>query len=125
MNQRRDRQRGMTAIGWLVVLGLIGFFALLTLRLAPIYLEHFNVRTSLESLESEPYITRKSSGEVRKLLTKRLRVNDVKNVANEHIKIQKQGGRLTVDIRYEVRKHILGNIDAVVMFSDSTELISN
>ena len=44
------RQNGMTAIGWMFVLLLIGFFALLALKMVPVYMEYFKVAQSLESL---------------------------------------------------------------------------
>ena len=37
------KQRGMTAIGWMLVLGLIAFFTLVTLRLLPMYMEYTKV----------------------------------------------------------------------------------
>ena len=36
-----NKQRGMTGIGWLTVLGLIAFFSLLALRMIPSYLEYY------------------------------------------------------------------------------------
>lgn len=45
------QQKGMTLIGWLLTLGLIGFFVLLFLNIVPIYLEYFKVKRSWESFE--------------------------------------------------------------------------
>ena len=74
--QTLKTQRGMTAIGWIIVLGLIAFFVLLALRLTPGYLEYFSVASSIESLENEPGITEKSPPEIRSLIDKRFQVND-------------------------------------------------
>ena len=41
------RQQGMTGIGWLIILGMIGFFVSLGLRLFPVYSENFNVSSSI------------------------------------------------------------------------------
>ena len=49
----RTHQRGMTAIGWLIVLAMIGFFVLLALRMVPAYLDYYKVVSTLEGLESE------------------------------------------------------------------------
>ena len=118
------RQQGMTAIGVLVVLALIAFFTLLVLRLAPPYLENFNVSTSLKSLQQEVGIKDKSSGEIRNLLQRRLEINDVTNVKKENVTISKdaKSGLLKVAVAYEVRVHIMLNIDAVVVFSESIEV---
>jgi cytochrome c biogenesis protein CcdA len=77
----------MTAIGWLLVLGLIAFFTLITLRLVPLYLEYAKVASALESLENEPGITRKTKTEIVNMMQKRFDVNDVNNVSAKEIKV--------------------------------------
>ena len=118
-------QKGMTAIGWLLVLGLIAFFALITLRLVPLYLEFAKVTSVFESLENEPGITRMSKPEIIKLVQKRFDVNDVANVNPKDTKISKNKGRLTVSINYERREHLVGNIDVVATFDKQVEVIAN
>ena len=119
------RQRGMTGAGWLLVLVLIGFFSLLTIKLAPIYMENYTVKQVLASLEQEPLITKKSVGEIRKLINKRLKVNGYYDMERDAITIKRDGGITTVDISYEVQRNMAGNIDILVFFSDSVDLVSN
>ena len=121
----RMRQSGMTGIGWIIVLGLIAFFAVLVLRLAPIYLEYAQVASAVDSLEREPLITKKPPGQIQKLLLRRFDVNDVKRVNASNIKLQRSGGVLTITVAYEARVHLLGNIDAVAVFHKSLELVSH
>ncbi len=47
--QSKTHQRGMTGIGWMIVLALIGFFVLLALRMVPAYLDYFKVVSTLEA----------------------------------------------------------------------------
>ena len=49
----RDRQQGMTFIGWVLMLMIFGFFVLLALKLIPTYLEYFRVVKQLSSLEEQ------------------------------------------------------------------------
>jgi hypothetical protein len=118
-------QKGMTAIGWLLVLGLIAFFALITLRLVPVYLEFAKVTSVFESLQNEPGITRMSKPEIVKLIKRRFDVNDVTNVDPKYTKVSKDKGRLTVSINYERREHLVGNIDVVATFDKQVEVIAN
>ena len=122
---RLDRQTGMTGTGWLVVLALIGFFAMLILKLAPVYMEHYSIKTVLASLKNEPMITKKAVRDVKRLIKKRLTVNGVYDLDKDALKIKKTGGVMTVEISYEVRKHMMGNVDALVSFADRVELVSN
>ena len=119
----RNRQRGMTALGWLIVLGLVGLVALITIRITPVYMEAFNVSGSLKSLRQEPYITDKSRAEIIGLLTKRFNVNGVNAVQAKQVKIDKSGGIMTLTLDYENRKHLLGNLDVVAVFHDELEIV--
>lgn len=119
------RQRGMTAIGWVIVLGLIAFFTLITLRLVPLYLEYGKVASVLESLENEPGITRASKAEIYKLISRRFDVNDVSNVDPRDATIESKNGVLTVNMNYERRTKIAGNIDVVVTFDKTVEVVAN
>ncbi|WP_297529483.1 DUF4845 domain-containing protein [Thiohalobacter sp.] len=113
----------MTLISWLVVLGLIAFFAILVLRLVPNYLEYFKVESTLESLKNEPGITQKSPGEIRTLISRRFDINDVEHVKAKEVKITRDRGRTIVSVKYEVRVPVLGNVDAVTKFDKSVEIV--
>ena len=117
----RHHQRGMTAIGWLLVLGLIAFFTLVTLRLVPMYLEYAKVASTLEALPDEPGIARLSRGEIVKLITRRFDVNDVRNVDPRKVVISKEAGALNIGFKYERREHLIGNIDVVATFDKHVE----
>ncbi len=118
-----SRQRGMTFIGWVVTLAIVGFFVLLTLRLLPGYLEYFKIKGVLESLEKEPNLTQATKTEIRKLISRRLDINSVDHVTAKDFRIEKRDGRLVVRVDYEVRVPILGNVDAVQKFHDQIELV--
>ena len=125
MNNNHNAQRGMTGFGWLVVLALIAFFTLLTLRLAPVYLDYYKVVSSLKSLKQEPNITKKTPAEIMDLLSRRFDVNSIDNVTRKNIHIKESGGVLTVGIKYQVRVPIMGNVDALVSFNRSIHVVSH
>jgi len=118
----RHHQKGMTAIGWLLVLGLIAFFILITLRLLPMYLEFGKVASVIESLQNEPGISNLSRSEIIKLVSRRFDVNDVSSVDPKLIKVGKDKGLLTVSIDYEQREHLIGNVDVVAVFNKQVEV---
>lgn len=122
----KHKQKGMTALGWLIVLALIGLFALVAIRVTPMYLESFNVAGALESLKNEPLVTQKSIAEINSLLQRRFDVNDIKSVNRKtDVKVEKQDGILRVTIAYESRTHLLGNLDVVGVFNKQVEIIGH
>jgi hypothetical protein len=121
----KRRQNGMTGLGWLTVLFLIGFFALLTFKLAPTYLENYSVKSVLKSFEEEPLITQKSIKEISNMLTSRLITNGIRDIKRDMVEIEKKPGVLNIKINYFVRKPMIGNIDVIMSFEEEIELVSN
>jgi hypothetical protein len=119
------KQRGMTGLGWLTVLFLIGFFVFLAFKLVPVYLEHHSVKSVLESLQEEPMITKQSAAQVRSMIIRRLNTNGVRDIGPKQIAISKKPGILNVTIAYDVRKDMVGNVDVLISFEDKVEMVSN
>ncbi|HFD79321.1 MAG TPA: DUF4845 domain-containing protein [Gammaproteobacteria bacterium] len=115
-------QKGMTAIGWLLVLGLIAFFTLIALRLVPLYMEYGKVVSVMESLANEPNISTQTRRQIISLVGKRFDINDVSHVDPKLVKISKDKGRMTLSIEYERREHLMGNVDVVARFSKTLEV---
>jgi len=122
MNRITANQRGAGGGGFIALMAVIGISVLLLLKLFPVYMEHFNVTTSLESLSSETEIKSLKKGAIKELLQRRFSINDVKSVGKEHIVIEKTKTGMTIDIAYEVRKPLVGNIDLVIHFNDHLAL---
>lgn len=118
--KNRHKQKGITGIGWLFVLVIIGFSALVVLKMTPMYLEYFSVKTSLDSLAKET-LPGKSKAEIRSMLMKRLDINDVDRVTKDDIEIIIRGGDVTVSIDYEAREDLVGNVGLIADFSYSIE----
>ena len=108
------RQNGMTAIGWLIVLGLIGFFVLLTLRMLPSYLEYYKIVSSLDSLQNETGLD--SPHAIRRLLDRRFNISYVDVIQPKDVIIKPVGPNFQVIADYESRKHIFANVDVVMSF---------
>jgi hypothetical protein len=112
-------------MGWLTVLLLIGFFAMLTFRLAPIYLENYSVKGVLKSFKEEPLITKKSKKEIMKMFMARLNTNGLRDIKTDMVTVEKEPGLMSIKVDYFVRKPMIGNIEIIVTFNNEIELVSN
>lgn len=121
-SQPPRHQRGMTGIAMALILVMVAFFAMVILRLFPIYMEHFSVTSHLKTLASDAGASKKTNSEIISKLTKSFSIDDVKNVTEEHIFIERENGVVTVAVEYEVRTPAMSNIDMVVNFVDEVEL---
>jgi hypothetical protein len=121
MNLPLKRQQGLTLISLVFILGLIGFFVMLTLKIVPIYLDHGKVKSALEALKATPELQTKSEYEIRDSLNKRFSINYVYDVKPENIKIIKHGNYVKVDIEYETVVKLVSNLSALAEFHDTIE----
>ena len=116
------KQRGLTFISLLLILGLIAFFTLLVLKIGPIYLEHSKVTNALSALENTTDVQTKDKYEILSILEKRFDLNYIDVITKDDVKVTKSGNYLKVEIKYEVVKKIFGNLSVLVEFDDSFEL---
>ncbi|MGZ4968623.1 MAG: DUF4845 domain-containing protein [Methylobacter sp.] len=122
MNLSPNRQQGLTFISLVFILGLIGFFTLLTLKIVPIYLDHGKVKSALVALKESPDIQTLSESEIRQSLAKRFNINYVNDVTQDEIKVIKHGDYLKVDIEYETVVKLVSNLSVLAEFHDSFEV---
>ena len=122
----RSRQRGMSIWQILVVLGVSGFLLTLAAKLGPVYLTNFSVQSTVKALQNEPELASKSTVELRLAVQKKFDVNSIDVMQAQCLikelaclKIEKTKSLLKIDANYETRVHIMGNVDAIVMFNDN------
>ncbi len=109
----------ITVLFCIVFFGAIGFVGF---KLAPVYIEHFGVASSLESMENEGNLHGKPKAELRRLLTKRLEINDVRRVDESDVEITTKPRMTTIRVAYEVQVPLMSNIDFLVTFDDTVVL---
>lgn len=119
------KQKGMTTIGWVFVIMLIAIVTLFALRLIPIYIDGFSVASSLESLKNEHGLAKKSPTYIKNTLLKRFDINSVRDVTKDDIYIEHANGMMTIEVDYEVRQKLVGNLDIVVVFLEKIEVPAN
>ena len=115
------RQQGVTAIGWLLIIALVGFFVMLALRLFPIYSNHYKIKSVVYSLvdEEQEGLYRISKRDIMKIFNRKLNINFAEGFKSEHVifVIAKSGNR-EIRVTYEDRRPILGNLDIVAKFDN-------
>lgn len=122
MNLSHKRQQGLTLISLIFILGLIGFFVFLTLKVVPIYLDHNKVKSVMTDLKQMPDIVAKTESEIRENMTHRFTIDYVMDVTQDDIKILKHGDYVKVDIEYETIVKLAGNLSLLAEFHDSFEV---
>lgn len=117
-----SKQRGVTALGWMVILALIGFFVLLGLKIIPIYMDHYRIKAVMESLTNEPLLIERGPPQIRQLIERRLKINYVWGFDKNNVKIVKNNSGYNVRTKFESRENLFGNLDVVVRFDHAVTL---
>ena len=119
--QSKNKQKGLTGISIMMILIAIAFSALIFLKIMPIYFDAFKVGDVVSAIKEERGLAEKSNNEIATMILKRLDVNMVSDVTKEDIIIERAKGTVFIDVEYEVRKPMFGNLDVIVSFKKSVE----
>lgn len=118
MMTKPSQQRGISMIGWAVILLVAVVLGTAALRMVPVYLEHNTISSSIKSLLQDSKTALMSPGEVRGALSKRFTINQVKVISANDLVVTKEGGVLKVIADYEVREPMFYNVSIVMTFQD-------
>ncbi len=117
---RHSGQEGMTLIGWIFTLIVIGAVALLVLKVVPVYLESFKVEQALHSVAAEPGIGQVTKREILNRFVKRMDVEDVDRFTQRNVhkdlNVQKKGNTVILTIEYQTQTPIIHNVSLLVDF---------
>jgi len=108
----------MSLLGILVVLMVLGFFAMCVIRMAPPYFEYLSVNDIVQRVAVEPETAGESIGSIRRKLENRFHTNQIYELDAKEVEIYRKNGETFIDANYEVRIPIIWRIDAVLKFDD-------
>jgi len=116
--------RGITLIGFLVLLCVAGFFAYVVMKLVPVYVEYFGVVKAMEQIKDEPGAAQRSLDQIRRDLNVKFDLQYVNqdDIPPQSIQLKREATGPTLRIAYEKRVPFMYNIDLVASFDKSVNL---
>ena len=117
-------QKGITMIGFVMLLCVVGFFAYAAMKLIPVYSEYFGVVKAMKQLQTEPNIETKSLEEIRGLLGVRFTVQyvDESTIPKGGYQLITENGQRSLRIAYDKQIPFVYNIDLLIHFSKTVDL---
>ena len=116
------KQRGMTAIGWVLTLAVLAFVLIILARLLPVYAEYFSMTSVMSSVKKMPGLAEMSDSKIKHIIIKQASVNMVDSIREEDINISVLYNNRIIELDYEIRKNLMGNHDIVVSFGHTVEV---
>ncbi|MBT2990776.1 MAG: DUF4845 domain-containing protein [Candidatus Thiodiazotropha sp. (ex Ctena orbiculata)] len=123
--QSLKKQKGLTTISWLVIIIVAGFLIYVAMKIIPVYIDHYAVKATLESVKNDSLSARKSKKEIRDMIMRKLDVNNIRHITRDHLSVKRSGKVTRINITYEERRPIVHNISLVMSFEEDIELTSN
>jgi hypothetical protein len=121
MNIRKSK--GLTLIGFVIVLAVVLFFAYAGMRVIPMYLEYHALISAMDKLANDPMAKSMTPWKIKDSIQRSLWVSYASNnIKSDHIRISKKTDGINVRVAYEVREDFLGNIDIVASFDRTVVL---
>jgi len=117
-----QQQRGMTAIGIALIVVLVGILVLIAIKLIPVYLENYQIKSVLSSLQKERDLAKEPPREIWSAMSRRMAVNDITAIGREDVVIQKTGDGVLITVDYEARRSLFGNVDLVATFHNEASI---
>jgi hypothetical protein len=118
----RQRERGMTFIGLLCILVLVGAIGYAGVRLVPVYLNYMKLARTMESAATEFKGENADLSGVRKSLDRHWAIEDITAVEQKDIEITKDNGGLQLHVAYDDTVPYVANISLSVHFDKTVKV---
>lgn len=120
--QASGRQRGMTVIGMLLLLVVIAFVALIAMKVVPMYVQYYSIKSTIESIRKEPQVAQMSAQEIQNAIQKRFDIGYVENVTARDLKIRNDRSGRVLDLVYQDERALFYGLSVVLKVNEAIPL---
>lgn len=119
----QHRQRGMTFLGIIVLVIVVGAWVYSGIRLVPKYLEYMKIAATLEKVRDE-YDSNPGTTDfmLRKAVERHFDIEMVEIITSNDIEIRKEGGTFYMRAFYDDTVPLVANVSFLVEFDKSVEI---
>ena len=119
----QHRQRGMTMLGILILVVVVGAWVYAGIRMTPKYLEYMRIASTLEKVRDE-FDANPGTTEfmLRKAVERHFDIEMVNVITSNDIEITKDGGLFTMRAAYEDTVPLVANVSFLLEFDKSVEV---
>ena len=121
------KQRGMTLISWVLIIGLVGIQLIAAIRIAPVYLAFSSVKKIMEEVKVDSKSHGATPNQLTIMINKRLNINGIYALQKnpDAFTFQKTKDGMIVTLNYEARGPISGNLEFLATFNYEIDIPNN
>ncbi|WP_268797653.1 DUF4845 domain-containing protein [Pseudomonas huanghezhanensis] len=110
-------QKGLSFIGWLVLLAVLAFAATTAAKLVPHYLDYMSVKKIIEAVGTDKAADVTTVGAFYDYVGKGMQINNIRDLdLNKALSVTAENNGFLAHLKYEKREPLIQNIDLVVKF---------
>lgn len=118
----KQRQRGMTFLGIVTILAILGAGLYAGIRLVPVFLEYTKVARALEQVRDEHAAIDTNPQLIRNGLERRWDVEDINAIGWKDVEIKKTNEGYDVRATYKVEQPFIANVFLLAKFDKSVSI---
>ena len=118
----RNRQLGVTAIGWLFLLTPVAIVVYAGIRLAPVYLNYMKVAKAMDQVGGELKEGGVNPQSIRTIIDRHFEIDMVDYPTTKDMKITKDGGSWIVESQYDDEAPLFANLSLRVTFDKKVKV---
>ena len=99
------RQRGMSLIGMLLVLIILGFMAIVAMKVVPMYMDFYTVKSTIETVRKEN-VAQMSTTDIQNAIQKRFDIGYVNTIQARDLKIRNERTGKVLDLDYRDEREL-------------------
>jgi Domain of unknown function (DUF4845) len=120
----RKHQRGITLIGWIILLVPVAIVFYAGIRLAPVYLNYMKVVHTLEQVSSEVRSDGATADGIRNSIGKHFDIESLDYPDPKDLKVTRNDGVWQIQVDYEDQAPLFANLFILVTFNKTVKLKS-
>ncbi|MBS0575965.1 MAG: DUF4845 domain-containing protein [Proteobacteria bacterium] len=118
----RNRQHGLTLMGFVIVLIVVGFFAYMAMRLIPMYNEYSSVVKSLDEVAKDPIAANAEEIKLRDMVSRHFEtgyvssIDPMKKAYPDGVVIKRSSEGTSLSVNYDAKAPLFYNVFLVAHF---------
>ena len=120
----RKHQRGITAIGWLILMIPVAIVFYAGIRVSPLYLNYMKVVHSLDQVSTELSNEGQTADGIRRAIDKHFQIESIDFPDPKDIKITRDNDTWKIEANYDDQTPLFSNIAILITFDKIVKLKS-
>ncbi len=115
------QQRGVSFMGFILLVALGLFLVILGIKTVPAYIQNAQIASIMQTIASDSVLQSSSIKDIKAAYDKRASLNDIDDVTAEDIEIDQEGGSLKLSASYKKTIPVAGNVSLLLEFNPSSK----